>query len=161
MCIMTSKLSNMDTDMTNKTADENYQVVWLIRRLFRALAQKAGENLDQHQLSVADRAVMEFLYPQEQLSVPEIAARYQVSRQHVQVTVNALSKKGLLESKPNPRHKRSVLMSLSKKGGELFARILAKDKQTVRKLFSAVPPEDRKTTRRTLETLLKELSREE
>jgi DNA-binding MarR family transcriptional regulator len=147
--------------MTNKTANENYQVVWLVRRLFRALAQKAGENLGQYQLSVADRAVMEFLYPQEQLSVPEIASRYQVSRQHVQVTVNALRKKGLLESGPNPRHKRSVLMKLSEKGGELFAEILAKDKQTVEKLFSAVPPEDRKVTHRTLETLLRELSREE
>lgn len=147
--------------MTNKTANENYQVVWLVRRLFRALAQKASENLGQYQLSVADRAVMEFLYPQEQLSVPEIASRYQVSRQHVQVTVNALRKKGLLESRPNPRHKRSVLMKLSEKGGELFAEILAKDKQTVERLFSAVPPEDRKTTRRSLETLLRELSREE
>ena len=104
---------------------------------------------------------MEFLYPQEQLSVPEIASRYQVSRQHVQVTVNALRNKGLLESRPNPRHKRSVLMELSEKGGELFAEILAKDKETVEKLFSAVPPEDRKTTHRTLETLLRELSREE
>jgi DNA-binding MarR family transcriptional regulator len=146
--------------MTNKTANENYQVVWLVRRLFRALAQKAGENLGQYQLSVADRAVMEFLYPQEQLSVPEIASRYQVSRQHVQVTVNALRKKGLLESGPNPRHKRSVLMKLSEKGGELFAQILAKDKETVERLFSAIPFEDRKTTRRTLETLLRELSRE-
>ena len=147
--------------MTNKSANENYQVVWLVRRLFRALAQKASENLGQYQLSVADRAVMEFLYPQEQLSVPEIASRYQVSRQHVQVTVNALRNKGLLESRPNPRHKRSVLMELSEKGGELFAEILAKDKETVEKLFSAVPPEDRKTTHRTLETLLRELSREE
>jgi DNA-binding MarR family transcriptional regulator len=147
--------------MTNKTANENYQVVWLVRRLFRALAQKATENLGQYQLSVADRAVMEFLYPQEQLSVPEIASRYQVSRQHVQVTVNALRKKGLLESRPNPRHKRSVLMKLSEKGGELFAQILAKDKETVERLFSAVPPEDRKTTRHTLETLLRELSREQ
>ena len=147
--------------MTNKSANENYQVVWLVRRLFRALAQKASENLGRYQLSVADRAVMEFLYPQEQLSVPEIASRYQVSRQHVQVTVNALRNKGLLESKPNPRHKRSVLMKLSEKGDELFAEILAKDKQTVERLFSAIPPEDRKTTRRTLETLLRELSREE
>jgi DNA-binding MarR family transcriptional regulator len=148
-------------NMTNKTANENYQVVWLVRRLFRALAQKASENLGQYQLSVADRAVMEFLYPQEQLSVPEIASRYQVSRQHVQVTVNALRKKGLLESGPNPRHKRSVLMKLSEKGGELFTEILAKDKETVERLFSTVPPEDQKTTHRTLETLLKELSREE
>jgi DNA-binding MarR family transcriptional regulator len=52
-------------------------------------------------------------------------------------------------------------MKLSEKGGELFAEILVKDKETVEQLFSAIPPEDRKTTRHTLETLLTELSREQ
>jgi DNA-binding MarR family transcriptional regulator len=147
--------------MTRKSTDENYQVVWLVRRLFRALARKAGENLGRYKLTVADRAVMEFLYPRELLSVPEIAARYQVSRQHVQVTVNALRETGLLESRPNPRHKRSSLMLLSDKGGELFAEILVKDKETVAKLFSGIPAEDLEATRRTLETLLGKLSRGE
>jgi len=147
--------------MVRKISNENYQVVWLVRRLFRALAQKAGENLGQYELTVADRAVMEFLYPHEQLSVPEIASRYRVSRQHVQVTVNSLRDTGLLESRPNPRHKRSSLMKLSDKGGELFARILEKDNETVEKLFTEIPEEDRKATRRTLETLLRELSQGE
>ena len=144
--------------MVRKTTDENYQVVWLVRRLFRALAHKANENLRLYELTVADRAVMEFLYPHEQLSVPEIASRYQVSRQHVQVTVNPLLKKGLLERRPNPRHKRSSLMQLSEKGGETFTKILAKDKETVEQLFSIIPNEDQEVTRRTLDTLLRELS---
>jgi hypothetical protein len=58
--------------MVKKVTNENYEVVWLVRRLFRALAQKASENLGHYELTVADRAVMEFLYPHEQLSVPEI-----------------------------------------------------------------------------------------
>lgn len=144
--------------MTDKTNNENYQVVWLVRRLFRAMAQKANENLGQHKLTTADRAVMEFLYPHEQLSVPEIASRYQVSRQHVQVTVNSLLNTGLLESRPNPRHKRSSLMKLSEKGGVLFAKILAKDKETVEALFAEIPHDDQQATLRTLTTLLRELS---
>ncbi len=47
-----------------------YQVVWLIRRLFRALGQKSNESLKQFGISAADRAVLEFLYPEETLSVP-------------------------------------------------------------------------------------------
>jgi DNA-binding MarR family transcriptional regulator len=147
--------------MTDVTRSENYTVVWLVRRLFRALAQKANENLAQYGLTVADRAVMEFLYPNEQLSVPEIAARYQVSRQHVQVTVNALRDKGLLEVRPNPRHKRSPLIQLGRTGRELFATILEKDEETVDALFSGVPDSDRSVTRRTLETLLEDLSQGE
>jgi hypothetical protein len=86
-----------------------YEVTWLIRRVFRAMAQLADSYLRAHGLSAADRAVLEFLYPDGALSVPEIAARYQVSRQHVQVTVNTLLDDGFLQSRPNPRHKRSPL----------------------------------------------------
>jgi DNA-binding MarR family transcriptional regulator len=149
---------NSVVNMENSMTSENYQVVWLIRRLFRALADKAGDNLGQHQLTVADRAVMEFLYPHEQLSVPEIAVRYQVSRQHVQVTVNSLLAKGLLESMPNPRHKRSPLLKLSRDGGALFTKILAKDEETIKRLFAKIPDGDQKATRRTLEALLNGLS---
>ncbi|MDH5346161.1 MAG: hypothetical protein OEW59_10390, partial [Gammaproteobacteria bacterium] len=55
-----------------------YEVTWLIRRLFRAMAQRADNDLRAHGLSAADRAVLEFLYPDAMLSVPEIASRYQV-----------------------------------------------------------------------------------
>jgi DNA-binding MarR family transcriptional regulator len=147
--------------MIGKSKNENYQVVWLIRRLFRALAQKANESLGQHKLSAADRAVMEFLYPSEALSVPEIASRYQVSRQHVQVTVNPLLERGLLVSRNNPRHKRSSLIALSATGQKLFARILANDKEAFEKLLSSIPAADRTVTHRTLETLLRELSQGE
>ena len=95
--------------MSKAINSEAYQVIWLIRRLFRALSQKSGENLEGLGISVADRAVMEFLYREEKLSVPEIAQRYKVSRQHVQVTVNSLLDGGLVVTKENARHKRSPL----------------------------------------------------
>jgi DNA-binding MarR family transcriptional regulator len=70
--------------------DVHYQIIWLIRRLFRSLSQKSDEMLRELGITAADRAVLEFLYPDAALSVPEIAKRYDVSRQHVQVTVNPL-----------------------------------------------------------------------
>jgi len=134
-----------------------YQIVWLIRRLFRALAQKSDESLRDLGITVSDRAVMEFLHPDEELSVPEIAERYQVSRQHVQVTVNSLLDAGILATKVNPRHKRSPLVALSSKGKELFKTIKVRDTKAVEKLFSTVSVKDRRTTRKTLEVLLAEL----
>jgi DNA-binding MarR family transcriptional regulator len=138
--------------------DDAYQIIWLTRRLFRALAQKSDERLQDLGISVADRAVMEFLHPDETLSVPEIAQRYQVSRQHVQVTVNSLSDAGLLRAKVNPRHKRSPLISLTDKGKRLFRTIKSRDTKIVKKLFSNVPAKDRRITRETLATLLGELN---
>jgi DNA-binding MarR family transcriptional regulator len=143
---------NMSTN-----ASDCYQIVWLVRRLFRALGQKSNEGLQKFGISAADRAVLEFLYPDEELSVPDIAARYQVSRQHVQVTVNTLLDGKLLTTKDNPRHKRSPLISLTAKGRNLFSRIKEQDYKTVEKLFSAISAKERHTTQKTLETLLAQL----
>jgi DNA-binding MarR family transcriptional regulator len=131
----------------------HYEVTWLIRRLFRAMAQLADGYLGAHGLAAADRAVLEFLYRDGMLSVPEIAARYQVSRQHIQVTVNSLLEDGFLESRPNPRHKRSPLFALTPVGRELFRKIRAAESELLDTLFAGIAPADVECTRRTLKTL--------
>lgn len=135
------------------TDSPQYEVVWLIRRLFRALAQLADGYLQAHGLSAADRAVLEFLYADAALSVPEIAARYQVSRQHIQVTVNALLEDGFLESRPNPRHKRSPLFALTHVGRELFNKIRAAESGLLDNLFADIPADDIERTRQTLQAM--------
>jgi len=130
-----------------------YQVVWLVRRLFRSMAQVADGYLATHGLSAADRAVLEFLYPDEALSVPEIASRYQVSRQHVQVTVNALLEDSFLEARANPRHKRSPLIALTYVGRELFRKIRTIESDYVDALFVDIPADDVECTRQTLEAI--------
>ncbi|UCE88835.1 MAG: winged helix-turn-helix transcriptional regulator [Pseudomonadota bacterium] len=144
--------------MSKAVQSESYQVIWLIRRLFRALSQKSNENLEGLGISVADRAVMEFLYPEKMLSVPEIAEKYQVSRQHVQVTVNSLLENGLLVTKENPSHKRSPLMMLNARGRKLFGAVLKNDKEAIRSLFSHISKNDVQITQRTLQSLLDELT---
>jgi DNA-binding MarR family transcriptional regulator len=118
----------------------------------------ANRRMEATGITAADRAVLEFLYPDQSLSVPDIAARYNVSRQHVQVTVNALSDSGLVARSNNPLHKRSPLISLTREGRERFAEILKGDLDRVDSLFASIPEEDKEVTRRTLETLLNRLS---
>lgn len=130
-----------------------YEVTWLVRRLFRAMAELADGYLKAHGLAAADRAVLEFLDRDELLSVPEIAARYQVSRQHIQVTVNALLEDGFLESRPNPRHRRSPLFALTPVGRELFRKIRAAECELLDTLFAGIAPADVECTRRTLQTM--------
>ena len=134
-----------------------YETTWLIRRLFRAMASMADEYLQSAGLTAADRAVKEFLFPDNKLTVPEIATRYQVSRQHVQVTVNGLLQKGLLEHEANPRHKRSPLIALSDLGREAFAEIRNNETELLDRLFDNVADSDLLTTTRTLRTLYDQL----
>ncbi len=131
-----------------------YAVTWLVRRLFRAMGESADSYLGDIGLTAADRAVMEFLYPDAALTVPGIARRYQVSRQHVQVTANRLVDQGLVTSVVNPRHKRSSLLQLTQAGREAFADIRRREGALLDEIFRSLDPDDIATTRRTLESLL-------
>lgn len=131
-----------------------YKVTWLVRRLFRAMAESADTYLNDTGLTAADRAVMEFLYPDTELTVPDIARRYQVSRQHVQVTVNRLLDQELVINVENPRHKRSSLLRLTQNGREKFAAIRRHEGALLDEIFAGLNPEEVAATRRTLETLL-------
>lgn len=132
---------------------QRYRVTWLIRRLFRAMGTVADGYLAESGLSAADRAVMEFLYPQQELSVPEIARRYNVSRQHVQVTVNRLLAGGFLKSLSNPRHKRSPLVRLSRSGRTRFEGIRRSESAFIDRLFADVNDSALRATERTLEKM--------
>ncbi len=141
-------------------ATDAYKVTWLIRRLFRAMAELADDYLKDADLTAADRAVLEFLYPDGALSVPDIARRYQVTRQHIQVTANGLIEAGLLTTATNPRHKRSPLLRLSDAGREAFAAIRERESQLLEAWFADIQIADVATTKRTLETLLERLRQE-
>ena len=137
--------------------DQTYEVTWLIRRLFRAMAARADQYLAEAELTAADRAVMEFLTTSDALSVPEIARRYNVSRQHIQVTVNALLSKGLLRSIDNPKHKRSRLVRLSSLGRDSFEEIRRNETAVIEEVFADIPDESLAITQDTLASVLKRL----
>ena len=140
------------------TRSDAYQITWLIRRLFRGMGQLSNKRLESVGITAADRAILEFLYPDRCLSVPAIAERYRVFRQHVQVTVNVLLERKLVRTSQNPRHKRSPLISLTNSGRELFAGILRDDAETIETWFSGISKAERKQVRRLLETLLQRLT---
>ena len=137
---------------------DQYQITWLIRRIFRAMALKADNYLKSMGISVADRAVMEFLYPEQRLSVPQIADQYHVTRQHVQATVNSLKARGLVNMEENPRHARSQLVTLNDKGRELFAQIAAGDEAAIKEMFGNISDTKCGRTRKTLTRLLNNLT---
>ena len=143
--------------MAGSEPRDNYEITWLIRRVFRAMAAWADQYLAESGLTAAERAVMEFLYPDQALSVPAIARQYDVSRQHIQVTVNGLTDKNLVRRTDNPRHKRSVLVRLTDQGRNAFAQIRRSESRIIDEVFAGIPDPDLDATRRTLQTLYKNL----
>lgn len=144
--------------MPEKSDNDAYRFTWLIRRLFRGMEQEAAEYRKRLRVSAADRAVMELLHSDGALSVPDIARRYGVSRQHVQVTVNSLVARGRASAMDNPGHKRSPLITLTAKGRTDLDALLERERALADRLFAGIPGDDRRRTRETLEKLLGNLS---
>ena len=77
------------------------------RDLNEAVTRVADDILDSAGITQGERSLLMLIRRHRALTVPRLAEHKGVSRQHVQVAVNALVKKGLLEFQPNPAHKRS------------------------------------------------------
>jgi DNA-binding MarR family transcriptional regulator len=146
--------------MSDFRQSDAYQITWLTRRLFRAMADKADSYLQPLGITAADRAILEFLYPDKVLTVPQLAKRYNVSRQHVQVTVNPLLESGLIKQQPNPAHKRSSHIVLTTAGRKLFDKVRKADQRAIEALFADVSTTGQRQTRATLTTLLERLTTE-
>jgi len=91
-----------------------------VRLLFNALVQR-GEFLHADgEVTMSQRAVLEFLLKNGPATVPAIARQRRVTRQHIQALVNPLLDAGYVEAIENPEHKRSRLISLTPGGDRLI-----------------------------------------
>jgi len=95
-----------------------YAVIWRTRRLFQRVASEFQPVPGGAALSGAQRAVLEFLDRGGTQTVPELARQRSVTRQHIQVSVNALLTAGWVEDLPNPAHRRSPLIAITASGRE-------------------------------------------
>lgn len=91
-------------------------------------AQRAVERDEHHEgISVGVRAVLEMLRTHGPLTVPEMGRTQSLSRQFVQRMVNDAAAAGLVETRENPRHRRSRLIALTERGAATMDRVAARE----------------------------------
>ena len=83
-------------------------------------------------------------------TVPDIARSKSVTRQHIQLLVDELATSDLVELKPNPAHRRSPLIALSRKGEALFASVRKLEGPFIERLATGL---DARKTAATVQTL--------
>ena len=124
-----------------------------VRLLWNLLVQ-TGERLHaDEQITIAMRAVLEFLVLRGPATVPQIARGRYVTRQHIQELVNALVERGLVEMADNPAHRRSRLTRLTPLGEETIERIRRREQRVYRKLNLGVKHIDLERAERTLRSV--------
>ena len=75
-------------------------------------------------------------------TVPQIARKRVTSRQNIQILVNRLAGEGLIEFTDNPAHKRSVLVTLTNKAGEMLGQAGKRQQEFLDRLAKDVPEQD-------------------
>jgi len=88
------------------------------------------------------RALILLLEQAGPLTMSEIAAARSVSRQFIQRLCQSLAAGGWIETRPNPRHRRSPLIALSEKGKAEAGRIRALEAPLLAQLAAEVPAQD-------------------
>ena len=109
-------------------------VVSEVRSLFHELKMLAQEIHGGSPLAGGRRGVMVNLLEDGDQTVPELARRRPVSRQHIQVLVDELLRDGLVRRRPNPAHRRSKLVSLTPKGRKAIRAMLEREVRLLRRL---------------------------
>jgi DNA-binding MarR family transcriptional regulator len=99
------------------------RVAVALSKLGLALKQQAWTQASQDGLSPTQGQILSALSLEGALTGSELAARLGVSLPTVSDAVRVLVEKGALEKRPDPRHPRASLLSLTPHGAELAKRV--------------------------------------
>jgi DNA-binding MarR family transcriptional regulator len=124
-----------------------------VRLIWHVLVQLGERLLADQPVTLAMRAVLEFLDRHGGRTVPRIAHSRRVSRQHIQIIVNDLLKGRLVRQRENPAHKRSPLVELTAQGRELIATLRAREAEYLGALPFKVGGGDLKQARKVLRSV--------
>lgn len=94
------------------------------------------------------------------LTAPEIASFMGTSRQGAQKQLDRLVEEGLVDRAPNPRHARSPLHSLSRRGADAYDRVDRRWTREAAALAAACGTNDIAAGQRALSALMAELAHE-
>jgi DNA-binding MarR family transcriptional regulator len=128
----------MGKDQTQAMGDLIAEVRMLFRELRGAIQTIHGEE----EPTAGRRGILADLLEGGPQTVPNLARRRNVSRQHVQVLVNSLLSDGLVDLECNPAHKRSRLVAITSLGRETIRSMLGREAALLRTFpIQATPTE--------------------
>ncbi|MES0810845.1 MarR family winged helix-turn-helix transcriptional regulator [Roseibium sp. SCPC15] len=130
-----------------------------VRKTFRLLAGISDTMLEGRGLTASLRAILEFIADNGPSTVPQMAAAKSMKRQSIQAFVDRLLVMGLVETAPNPAHKRSVLIALTEKGAAEFRSIRTEETLLLEQVAARWAGGDAELASQTLKEFRRQLSR--
>ncbi|CAL9368488.1 MarR family winged helix-turn-helix transcriptional regulator [Streptomyces pilosus] len=133
------------------------EVYDLVGPLYRRAQRSVEQGLDGARLSLGVRAVLTLLHRNGPMTVPQMGRAQAISRQFVQRMVNDAAAQHLVESVPNPAHRRSPLIRPTRQGAEAIAAVLESEHRLLRETGGGLTEADVTACLRVLGELLRAL----
>jgi DNA-binding MarR family transcriptional regulator len=124
------------------TVEKLYIGVQLTRPLLRNITARVDADLKGTGISVGQRAILDVLLAMDQATAPEITTALQLKRQFVARELQELTKTGMVQSAPNPRHKTSRIYTLSQQAHRVITQIRHRETKQFAEFAGRFTPEE-------------------
>lgn len=139
--------------MMEREVDLLISIAAQLRPLAQAWEEEVNGRCLDPQLTGAMHRVLEVLVDNGACTVPQIAHRLSVERQHVQRSMNGLIELGYVNAKANPAHRRSSLFSPSAGARRLLSRERESQREMLGEFAKTVLQKDVAATEKVLAAL--------
>jgi DNA-binding MarR family transcriptional regulator len=127
---------------------------WLhLNRIMYTVGRRLSGHLQDYDLTLAQFGVLAQLQAVPDISQQMLADWLFVSKGNMVGLLNRLEGRGLVERRPDPEDGRTHVVSLTKQGAALAARVVPEHEELVAECMGVIAPEDQRTLHQLLRTL--------
>ena len=127
---------------------------WLhLNRITHTVQRRLSGHLEHYDLTLAQFGVLAQLQAASHISQQMLADRLFVTKGNMVGLLNRLEDRGLVERRADPEDGRTHMISLTKQGAALAARVVPEHEELVAECMGLIAPEDQRTLHQLLHTL--------
>ncbi|PLV60401.1 MarR family winged helix-turn-helix transcriptional regulator [Thermotoga sp. KOL6] len=127
-----------------KKMPESKEILNMVFDLVRAFSRLMPFLPDAENMNTLEFYLFMFVALKGPSSMSKIAEELSVSKSNVTITVDKLEEKGYLKRERSKNDRRVVMVSLTRKGEELFKIILKNFESVIKDVVSKIPDDDLK-----------------
>lgn len=140
---------------SGELTDRLIEVFDLVGPLYRRAYRKVEQDAPVEGLTVGVRAVLNLLREHGPMTVPQMGRAQALSRHFVQRMTNEAAALGLVESVPNPAHRRSSLIRLTGEGRAAINALIDRERAMLSPAAAQVTAEEVDACLHVLSSLLR------